>query len=56
MRYLLVVNGASNMKLSWEMLNSNEDWVMLLKARAFRSGVLISLHISSFIWNNIKGE
>lgn len=37
LRSLIRLNEATNLKLGWDMLNSNESWATLLKNRVLRS-------------------
>lgn len=55
-RFASLVNKAYNLKLYWDLLNSNEDWALLLKVMVVKNGSLIHHHISSSIWSNIKEE
>jgi mannosylglycoprotein endo-beta-mannosidase len=55
-RSLLTLNKASNLKLSWSMINSQSSWALLLKDRVFRKGRVIKHHIYSSIWSGIKDE
>lgn len=56
LRSLGVLNESSNMKLCWDLHNSQEDWVILLRSRVFRGKKPISYHVFSFIWSSVKGE
>jgi len=53
---LICLNEAFNLKLCWDMLNSDEDWAILLKSRAIRRNKPIKHHIFSSTWTNIKAE
>ncbi|GAU48468.1 hypothetical protein TSUD_324180 [Trifolium subterraneum] len=55
-RSLRSLNEASNLKLCWELLKSNEDWAKLFISRVVRPGHIISHHINSSIWSGIKSE
>lgn len=39
LKYLITLNNASNLKFYWAMLNSQEDWALLLKFIALKNGV-----------------
>lgn len=56
LRSISTLNASSNMKLCWDILNSNEPWAMLLKSLAIKKGKHISHHISSSIWSSIKKD
>jgi hypothetical protein len=55
-RSLIHINKASNLKLCWNMVNSQTSWAILLKDRVFRKGKTIQHHIFSSIWSSIKEE
>lgn len=44
------------MRICWEMMNSNESWALILRARVLRANSCINHHISSTVWNRIKTE
>lgn len=53
---LITLNEAANLKLCWEMLNSQKPWAILLKNRACINGNPVRCHIFSSIWSSIKIE
>lgn len=55
-RSLISLNEASNLKLCWDIRNSNESWATLLRSRVIRNRRPISHHIYSSIWSSIKNE
>lgn len=54
LRYIVSLNEAFNLKLCWDMMQSNEDWANILKCRAVRGNRTITHHIFSSIWSSIK--
>lgn len=46
---ILVFNTNLNFKLFWDIINSKEHWLMLLKVRIMKKSMIISHHISSSI-------
>ncbi|CAJ2678215.1 unnamed protein product [Trifolium pratense] len=55
-RSMSSLNDATNLKLCWELINSEEHWALILKSRILRKGKPISHHIFSSIWSGIKDE
>jgi hypothetical protein len=55
-RSLVTLNEASNLKLCWELFNSQEQWACILRSRTFRSRKCISYHIHSSLWSSVKAE
>jgi hypothetical protein len=55
-RSLITLNEASNLKLCWDFLVSQEDWAVLLRARTIRNGSSINHHIFSSLWGSMKSE
>jgi hypothetical protein len=53
---LITLNEASNLKLCWDFLVSQEDWAVLLRARTIRNGSSINHHIFSSLWGSMKSE
>jgi len=53
---LVCLNEATNLKLCWELFNSEEQWASLLRNRVCRGSRCISHHVSSSLWNGLKGE
>jgi len=51
-----MLNEAANLKLVWELINSDEAWAFLLRIKIFRGRRSISHHIYSSIWSSIKSE
>ncbi|GAU35456.1 hypothetical protein TSUD_364120 [Trifolium subterraneum] len=56
LRSLTSINEASNLKLCWELMHSNEDWAVILRSRVFRDDKIINHHIYSSLWSSIKTE
>jgi ribonuclease HI len=56
LRSLIILNEASNLKLCWDFLQSNEQWATLLKDRVLRGNNCINHHVFSSIWSSIKSE
>lgn len=50
------LNDAALLKLSWDLLASNESWAAFLKARFFRHKNPVSVYIRSSIWPGIRGK
>jgi len=55
-RSLTTLNEASNLKLCWELLSSNQPWATLLRNRAIPKGKPVSYHIHSSLWSSCKSE
>jgi hypothetical protein len=55
-RSLSTINKASNLKLFWELLNSDNQWANLLRSRVVRKNGYIKHHIFSSLWNGIKEQ
>jgi hypothetical protein len=55
-RSLLSLNEASNLKVCWELLHSQDKWAQVLRSRVMRNGSHINHHIFSSIWSGIKLE
>lgn len=55
-RSLICLNHATNLKLCWELLNSEEQWAEVLRSRVIRGNACIQHHIYSSIWSGIKNE
>jgi hypothetical protein len=56
LRNLISLNEAFNMKLCWDLMQSEEDWAKVLKCRAVRGNKAINHHIYSSVWSSIKNE
>jgi ribonuclease HI len=54
LRSISSLNKGANLKLCWDMMNSNEDWAVLLKDRVLRKKKTITHHIFSSLWSSIK--
>jgi len=52
-RSLSKINEGANLKLCWELLQSNLQWPKFLRSRVLRKQSPISYHISSSIWSSI---
>lgn len=55
-RSLIRLNEASNLKLCWNLANSDMPWARILRSRTFRKGSTINYHIFSSLWSGIKSE
>ena len=53
-RSLINLNEETNLKLCWEVMQSQEQWSCLLRSRVIRKSTCISHHIFSSIWSEIK--
>jgi hypothetical protein len=56
LKSLIKLNKATNLRLCWNLLNSQCSWAMLLKDRVLRGRKTIQYHIYSSIWSSIKDE
>jgi hypothetical protein len=56
LRSLTKLNSASNLKLCWNLCNSNSTWACLLRDRVFRGKRPIQHHIFSSLWCSVKDE
>ncbi|RHN73363.1 putative ribonuclease H-like domain, ankyrin repeat-containing domain-containing protein [Medicago truncatula] len=56
LRSLVCLNEATNLKLCWDLLLSEEHWAKILKSRVLRGTSCINHHIYSSIWSGIKME
>jgi hypothetical protein len=56
MRSLVTLNEAANLKLCWDLFNSQEAWALILRSRAFRSRSCINHHIHSSLWSTVKAD
>lgn len=48
-RSLYTLNESTNLKLCWDLLNSQEDWAILIRSKVLRGRRVISHHIFSSI-------
>jgi hypothetical protein len=55
-RSLISLNEATNLKLCWELLQSHEQWEILMKSRVLRGRNCINHHIFSSLWSSVKSE
>ena len=55
-RSLILLNESTNLKLCWDLLNSQEDWAIMIRSKVLRGRRVISHHIYSSIWSSIKFE
>jgi len=53
-RSLSKLNEATNVKLCWDMINSEEQWYKLIRSRVLRGDRQIQHHIYSCIWSGMK--
>lgn len=56
LRSLITLNEATNLKILWDLKNSNEDSALLLRSQVFRGKRVITHHIFSSLWSSIKSE
>ncbi|GAU21095.1 hypothetical protein TSUD_10120 [Trifolium subterraneum] len=56
LRSLMNLNEASKLKLCWDLLNSQEQWAVLIKSRVFRGHRCITRHIFSSIWSSVHSH
>jgi hypothetical protein len=56
LRSLKVLNAATNLKLCWDLMHSDEDWAKILRSRVLRNGKAINYHVYSSIWSSVKHE
>lgn len=54
LRSLSKINEGANLKLCWELVQSNMQWAQFLRSRVLKKQTLISYHISSSIWSSFK--
>jgi hypothetical protein len=50
------LNEATNLKLCWELLQSNMQWAKFLRHRVLKGSTPISYHIFSSIWSSVKNK
>lgn len=48
------INKASMLKLCWQLVSSNKQWAVLLKARALVNNQPIQHHLTSSVWAGLK--
>ncbi|MCI07725.1 putative ribonuclease H protein, partial [Trifolium medium] len=53
-RSLSMLNQANNLKLCWDLIQSNLQWAHLLRSRVLNGSKPISYHVYSSIWSSIK--
>ena len=56
LRSLSKINEASNLKLCWEMMHSDNLWATFLRSRVKRGNKFIGYHIFSSLWSGIKSQ
>ena len=56
LRSLVTLNSASNLKICWDLMQSNEQWAEVLRSRVIRDSSCIQHHIFSSIWSGAKVE
>jgi len=56
LRSLSKINEGENLKLCWEMVQSNLQWAHFLRNRVLAKNHPISYHISSSIWSSITHQ
>lgn len=50
------INAATSFKLCWDIVSSNDQWSIFLKARFFKNNLHVSHYLSSSIWPGIKAN
>ncbi|GAU16832.1 hypothetical protein TSUD_367790 [Trifolium subterraneum] len=55
-RSLSKLNEATNLKLCWELVQSNLQWAKFLRHRVLKGSSPISYHIFSSIWSSVKNN
>jgi len=53
-RSLSNINEGANLKLCWELCNSNHHWAQFLRCRVLKNRKPINYHLFSSIWSSIK--
>jgi hypothetical protein len=53
---IICLNEASNLRLCWNLLQSEEQWAIVLRSRVIRKNECIKYHIYSSLWSGMKGE
>ena len=53
---LTCLNEATNLKMCWSLLHSDEHWACILRGRTIRDQGCIRHHIYSSIWSSVQGE
>jgi hypothetical protein len=48
------LNQASNLKLFWDLMNTDNHWATFLRSRVVRTHGFINYHIHSSIWSGLK--
>jgi len=56
LKSLINLNQATNLKLCWNLVNSQKSWAVLLRDRVLRNKQPIKHHIFSSLWSGIKDE
>lgn len=54
LKSLRAFNDAAMLKLSWDMTNSNAEWVRFLKNRFFRHRHPVKNYVKSSLWPGVK--
>jgi hypothetical protein len=55
-RSLSSLNQASNLKLFWDLMNSDNDCALFLRSKVVRHYGFIGYHIYSSIWSGLKSQ
>ena len=55
-RSLIKLNESSSLKLCWNLINSEEQWEVILRTRVFRERKHINHHNFSSLWSSVKFE
>jgi hypothetical protein len=53
---LICFNEATNLKMCWNLMQSDEQWANIIRSRAIRDHRCITHHISSSIWSGVKAK
>lgn len=54
LRSIKAINNAAMLKISWEVLGSNDSWASFMRARYLKLNKPIHYHLRSSIWPGIK--
>jgi len=56
LKSLICMNEATNLKMCWNILQSDEQWANIIRFRVIRDDKCIKHHLSSSIWSGVKSE
>jgi len=55
-RSLIKLNEASNLRMCWNIANSDAVWARIIRSRTIKDGKIIKHHIFSSTWSSVKSE